>query len=287
VLSQLEARVITIRILGRVIFFVAAVLSAGTVAQAQADALKPALYALLVGVANYQDPKLQLAYPGKDAEELAAALQKQAGGLYRDVEVKVLTDKDATVQGVKDGLSWLQKETTNRDVAIVFFAGRGVTDANNEFWFLPYEADTTRLSSTGVSRSEINGVLRDLPGKKILFVDVCHSGPVLPSLVSKCGVDLNAAINDFATVDSGVVAYVASVGREFSIESDEWHHGAFTKALIEGIQGRADILHKGQITTDSLDAYLGERVKELTHGEQHPVMSRPDTVPDFPVARVQ
>jgi len=30
-----------------------------------------------------------------------------------------------------------------------------------------------------------------------------------------------------------------------------------------------------------------ERVKELTHGTQHPVMSKPDTVPDFPFAIVR
>jgi hypothetical protein len=42
-----------------------------------------------------------------------------------------------------------------------------------------------------------------------------------------------------------------------------------------------------QITTALLNAYLAERVKELTRGEQHPVMSRPEAVPDFPVALVR
>ena len=64
--------------------------------------------------------------------------------------------------------------------------------------------------------------------------------------------------------------------------------GAFTKALIEAIgEGKADITHKGRITTSLLDAYLAERVKTLTDGEQHPVMSRPDAVPDFPLALVK
>jgi WD40 repeat protein len=254
------------------------------------DALKPNLYALLVGVANYKNPSLRLEYPGKDAEELATALKTQAGVLYRDVKVKVLTDAEATSVNVKDGLLWLQKETTSRDLAIVFFAGHGLTDAKNEFWYLPYEADTSRLLTTAVSRSDVMSVLGDLPGKKILFIDACHAGAALASNTRTRGasVDLNSAINDFATAESGLVVYGAATGRELSVESDEWHHGAFTKALIEAIgEGKADIAHKGKITTALLDAYLAERVKQLTRGEQHPVMSRPDAVPDFPLALVK
>ena len=70
-----------------------------TVALADPDALKPTLYALLVGVSHYENGKLDLGYPAKDAIELAAALQAQKGRLYRDVQVKVLTDKEATARG--------------------------------------------------------------------------------------------------------------------------------------------------------------------------------------------
>src|SRR5271154_5635793 len=114
----------------------------------EADALKPTLYALVVGVANYQNPALRLDYSAKDAQDLATALKAQSGGLYRDVKVRLLTDGEATSTGVKDGLYWLQKETTNRDLAVLFLAGHGVIDAKNEFWFLTYEADLSRLDST-------------------------------------------------------------------------------------------------------------------------------------------
>jgi hypothetical protein len=33
-----------------------------------------------------------------------------------------------------------------------------------------------------------------------------------------------------------------------------------------------------------LDLYVEERVKELTGGQQHPVMNKPDVIPDFPFA---
>jgi hypothetical protein len=67
----------------------------------------------------------------------------------------------------------------------------------------------------------------------------------------------------------------------------DWGNGAFTKAILEGLfEGRADLLRKGTITLSQLDAYVADRVKQLTGGVQHPIMIRPPTVPDFPIALV-
>ena len=93
---------------------------------------------------------LRLDFAAKDAEDLATAFKTQAGGLYRNVKIKLLTDKDATLPNVKEGLVWLQKETTSRDLAIVFLAGHGVTDTRNLFWFLPYVGDPAHLFSASV-----------------------------------------------------------------------------------------------------------------------------------------
>ena len=249
------------------------------------DTLKPTLYALLIGVTHYQSKSYDLAYPAQDAIGLAEALQAQKGRLYKDVVIKVLTDGEATTTAVKRGLSWLRKQTTAHDLAIVFAAGHGTTDAKGKFWFLTYDMDPDDISATAVSREDISDVLFDLPGKKLLFLDACHSGAAL-NVGARGETDISAAISDFSQTEGGVVAYAASTGREFSFEREDWGHGAFTKALIEGFSGKADLLHKGTITTGLLDVFLENRVKELTDGRQHPVMTRPKTVPDFPIATV-
>jgi len=252
-------------------------------------ARKPTLYALLVGVSHYEDADLNLGYAAKDASDLADTLKAQGGQLYGDVQIKLLTDKDATSTAVKDGLLWLQGKASADDLELLFVAGHGLTDAKGKFWFLTYDADPARVLSTSVSRDDITGVLYDLPGKKLMFLDACHSGAALEQAgargLEKSTADLNTALSDFSQAEGGVVAYAASTGREFSYERADWGHGAFTKALIEGLGGKADLLHKGTITTSSLDTFLADRVKELTGGQQHPVMNRPKTVPDFPIAR--
>jgi uncharacterized caspase-like protein len=64
----------------------------------------------------------------------------------------------------------------------------------------------------------------------------------------------------------------------------EWGNGAFTKALVEGIRGKADFKSTGRITVNMLDLYVSERVKELTQGQQTPTTAKPPNVSDFPVA---
>ena len=81
-----------------------------------------------------------------------------------------------------------------------------------------------------------------------------------------------------------MVVFTASTGRQYSLEDPLWQNGAFTKALVEGIEGKADYGSKGEITVNMLDLYLSERVKELTKGQQTPATAKPSTVPDFPLA---
>lgn len=41
---------------------------------------------------------------------------------------------------------------------------------------------------------------------------------------------------------------------------------------------------EGKITVNMLDLYISEKVKQLTKGQQTPTTTKPETVPDFPIA---
>ena len=71
--------------------------------------------------------------------------------------------------------------------------------------------------------------------------------------------------------EKGVIIFASSTGRELSQEDPEWGNGAFTKALIEGINGKADKDNNGFIRPTYLSAYVNDRVRELTNNEQRPV----------------
>ena len=257
----------------------------GSTGSANSFEIKPKLYVLAVGVAQYQHkdiPKLGLS--AKDARDFAAAMQRQKGRLYREVEVRLLTDGQATADAVIDGLDWLQKQVTQHDVGMIFVAGHGVNDATLGYTYLPVNADPDRLRRTGVAVDEFKKTLSGLPGKAVFFFDTCHSGNVLGAGRRAGPNDVSGVINELSSAENGVVVFSSSTGRQFSLEDPSWGNGAFTKALVEGLDGAADYQKSGRITHKMLDLYVSERVKSLTKGQQSPVTQAPGGVPDFPVA---
>jgi WD40 repeat protein len=245
--------------------------------------IKPKLYMLAVGVSRYKDKSLKLRYAAKDAVDMAGIMKKQKGGLYRDVEIKLLTDRDADKDNILDGLEWLQRETTSKDVAALFLSGHGLNDTNGVYYFLPSNFNDKRIKRTGLMFGDIKNTISSIAGKIVVFADTCHSGNIMGG--RKGMVDINAFVNELASAENGAIVFTSSTGKQISLERPEWSNGAFTKALVEGISGKAAYgSDKERITINMLDLYISERVKELTDGLQSPSTTKPKTVPDFPIA---
>jgi WD40 repeat protein len=242
------------------------------------------LHALVVGVSNYVAPDMALNYAAKDARDFAKALQGQKGGYYADVETKVLTDREVTRASVIEGLQWLEKMATDsNDVTVLFLAGHGMTDAKQTYWFFTSDANEGDVRIKGVSQDELRKSMQNLQGRVLWFLDTCHAG----AAAKRPPVDMNLLANAAsASENGGVVVFASSTGAEVSVERDDWGNGAFTKALVEGIEGGQAVgRNKSYITTSSLDNFVEDRVKELTADKQNPVMQRPSGS-DFTIAEV-
>jgi WD40 repeat protein len=262
--------------------------AAGTAAVARtADSagfqIQPRLYVLAIGVSAYRSKDIpKLTFAAKDAQDFARALQRQQGKLYKTVETKIVTDDKATKDEIMDGLDWLGKQVTQHDVGMLFLSGHGTNDSSLGFVYLPVDADLTKLKRTAVTMADITTTIRSMAGKSVAFLDTCHSGNIFGG--QKGLNDMSGVINELASAENGVVVFSSSTGRQFSLENASWNNGAFTKALIEGIDGKADEQHSGRVTYKMLDLYVSERVKALTQGNQSPVTQAPGGVNDFPLA---
>ena len=133
--------------------------------------IKPKLYVLAVGISQYQDAELRLDLAAKDALDFGSAWNDQKGRMYSGVEVRSFTDAQATKGNIMDGLEWLQRQVTQKDVAVLFFAGHGVNDPNGMFYFLPVDADPECLKRTGISQSDITSTVATIAGKVLVFMD--------------------------------------------------------------------------------------------------------------------
>ena len=240
------------------------------------------LHALIAGVSDYAAPDMALAYAAKDARDFAHALEGQKGGYYAEVETRVLVDRQVTRASLTDGLDWLSRQANGpEDVSVLFLAGHGLTDEKLTYWFLPSDATEDQAHSRGVSQEDVRRALKGVSGKVVWFLDTCHAG----GAAKRSPVDVNTLLNTITSAENGgIVAFASSTGTESSIESSAWKNGAFTKALVEGVEQGKAAFGRDAITTSLLDAYLATRVSELTDGDQHPVMNRPPQEPDFTFA---
>ncbi|MBI3674097.1 MAG: caspase family protein, partial [Rhizobiales bacterium] len=241
---------------------------------------KPRLFALLVGVSNYQNKDLKLGFPAKDAEDFAAALKKQQGVYYDEVDVKLLVDAEATALAIQVELARLRKKSTPDDNVIVFMAGHGYTDAAQDFYFLPTGVDLApdMLAATAIDGDIIRKGLARIPGKVILFMDACYSGNGIQGNTSM--VDMSGLANSLSD-GANLVMFASSTGREVSYESSQWGHGAFTAALLSILADPAAYGSDGKLSISELDEELTSRVEKLTDNKQTPVMTKPGAVKRF------
>jgi hypothetical protein len=115
----------------------------------------------------------------------------------------------------------------------------------------------------------VKKTLSSLPGKTLAFIGI------------------NQIVNDLTAAENGVVVFATSSGRQYSLENINWNNGAFTKALVEGRNGKADYTQDGAVTINELDTWLADWVKQLTKIQQTPSTTKPSTVPDFPLVIVR
>jgi uncharacterized caspase-like protein len=193
-----------------------------------------------------------------------------------------------TRAGVLKGLGWLKEKVKPQDLAVVFYAGHGHTDAaSGKFYMLTIDMDPDNLDKTTVTGDDLKKALMDLPCRVILMLDACHSAGVGPLRIKRAHAPLDGLQRSFADEEVGVVVWVAAQGPETSREDSKLKHGYFTLAVMEGLAGKAAMNKKGEVHLSALDQYVFDRVTEMSRDLQHPSMGRPPFIYSFALSRPQ
>jgi WD40 repeat protein len=251
-------------------------------------AAAPKLYALLMGVSDYEDEWLRLRYAARDAELLEQVLTAAARKEFGDPRIRRLADRGATKEAFFDGLDWLKESMKPQDVGIIFFSGHGHRDKDDIFYMLPAEARRRSIAATSLDGALFKRKLAGIKGRLVVILDACHSGAVEirdPEAARPLRPNASEFARELVREDAGVIMMCSSTGQEVSIEDENIGHGYFTQALTEGLSGRADTNKDGAVYLNELDNYLFERVKELSKDRQHAVTAKPASVVPFVLSR--
>jgi TolB-like protein/ketosteroid isomerase-like protein len=231
----------------------------------------PVLWLLAVGVSHYQNPEFNLQFAADDARAVAEMLGRQSqGAVYSQTHTQVLIDADATRESILDALERFAAQATPDDVAVVFVAGHGVQDlATGSYYFLTYPATADNVLTTGLRMSDLDEMIRALRRNVravVVMIDTCHAGALrLPA----GGLVSTDELGSHLSAGEGFFLLAATKPGEESKEKPELGHGAFTYALLEGLQGAADSDGDGVLSVSELFGYVARQVPRLTDDTQH------------------
>ena len=225
-----------------------------------------------------------LDFAGKDAAAFHEAMLKGLGPLHEKVEARLLVNAPGktapSAEAIRDVLGLLRRAKPNDTVA-VFLSGHGYNDGR-DYLLLPTDAEWSKdlrafRRSKAVLWTEIQTAIQNAQGRRMLFMDTCHAG------------NSHAGGLDEAAYFANIIAYYSARWDQLAVEAVKYGHGAFTKAVIEGIDGRANADGDRQITTKELRDYLDRRVPELAAEfgqEQNPQFFQARDAQVYSLARV-
>uniref|UniRef100_UPI001CFF72D2 caspase family protein n=1 Tax=Oceaniglobus trochenteri TaxID=2763260 RepID=UPI001CFF72D2 len=231
---------------------------------------KNALWFFGVGVSQYENASQNLEFAAKDATALAELLEKQSHGLFSEVHTRVLTNEGATERDVRVEMNEFLSRSEPDDVVIVFIAGHGVTDNDQNLYFVTHDADLAR-PYTGMNVERFRSFLetRPLNQSALLLIDICHSGTA-GRVVSE---DAVQKLSD----GTGAIVFSSSSGSGLAYEDSSFGggHGAFTAALLDALRGMADSdtgNRDGQNSLQEMVIFTSAEVPRLTQGLQRPTI---------------
>jgi replicative superfamily II helicase len=216
-------------------------------------------HSLFVGIDRYKDSRINwLSGAVRDAGALHALFADTIPGSSH----VLLTDADATRDGIRSALESLVMETKPEDIVVIFYAGHG-TDTHE---IVCYDTDVADLSGTSLPLDVLADTLSRINGKTVLCaLDCCFSGGlgsrVFATSITSRGLTRKTPSDILSRfIGTGRLVLTASADDEEALESAQHGHGLFTYRLIEALQGVDEVRHGDQIDVLKLVSYVTERV---------------------------
>jgi WD40 repeat protein len=235
---------------------------------------KPQLYALVVGIQDFQNTSLDLRYSVADATAIAQLLQKKSAPLFDKVNIEQLTTQKATTKDALLSAFARYRTIAPDDVFLFYVASHGTVEGadpgKREYFLIPSNVNAITdeaIRRDALSEGELRQLIASIPAtRKLLLLDTCHAGAMGDAMmVTTRGMEELAAVRVLSgAVGSTVLS--ASTSDQEALEGEDGH-GLFTWVLLQGLGGDADFRKHGYINTFDLADYVDDEVPKIA--EQH------------------
>ena len=229
-------------------------------------------YALIIGISKYADVNMpQLQFADSDAIYFYRFLRSKSGGNADSINVRLLTNKNASSSDIWRELNWVMRRVDSSDRVYIYFSGHGdAGDNQEEVYFLTHE--TARVDDPGLyvptsalPVMNLKTKIKTLVSKNvevILITDACRTNE-LPGKNSG-----NEQIYRHVMDENiGAIQITSCKANQMAQESKKWGNGrgVFSYHLVNGLYGLADNSPEdGKVDLEELESYVKENVKKDT-----------------------
>ena len=198
------------------------------------------VFAVMVGVSDYDGAQNDLPFTDEDARKLAEALDRD--GSLNDASV-VLTNAEATVAGVRSAFRRVAQAAGPDDMFLFFFSGHGGQEPTPVSAVEPDgKSETLVLRDGEIGDAELAQLFDSLDTRlSLLVVDACFSGGFARNVVDR----------------PGVMGVFSSEEDLTSAVADKFQAGGYLSHFVRaGMSGEADGDGDRLVTAGELATYL-------------------------------
>lgn len=205
------------------------------------------LFVATAGVNQYLDSQMpRLDFAVNNARQVATTLTRYAAPLYDTQAISLSNDKvtrNVWNAALQQYANTLRASVLPDDVLLIFLSGHGLRDpVADDYYYLTANArysDVMGHRYADCLSMEDFAVFGDVPCRKLVILDTCHSGALQPLGQRELKAALRALQNDV------VFTLTASEGGQEAVEDRQRNLGRFTSRLLEALQGAADAWAQG------------------------------------------
>lgn len=227
---------------------------------------KRRLYLAAAAVGQYRDAQIpRLEAIVADTKRLLKTIDSGAASIYDVQLTPFLADVTRTSWNVatQQMAQQMQREATPDDLLVIMLSGHGIRDdQSGEYYYLPADANFSDVMSRKYDHcisTEDLSAFAEIPCRKLVVLDTCHSGAVQPLQQRQIKSVVRALQNDM------MFTLTASQGDQEAVQS------RFSRRLNEALQGAADRQsgnHDGTVTLQELGEYVRTMVMADSAGDE-------------------
>jgi Flp pilus assembly protein TadD len=236
------------------------------------------VHALVIGIRNYEDPRLNLKFPDRDASAFVDYLHTPRGGA---TDVVPLLNADARISRIRNEFTDMLLRLKPEDTFVFFAASHGDMDpATKTPRIVTYR---TRIEEPGINAMPLTEIRKFMLGESApyrdarIFLDVCHSGDtaLLQSpLRTSEGKRKNPKSREIPAPPNFFALTATHQGANAYAYEDELfdRHGVFTYFLLRGLNSHEATTDR-ILTYGALALYVQNHVATATNIQQYPAFT--------------